>query len=297
MTAGPAKTRQQLRRRDAGIRPAVAAAALWGCLASAQSFACSATEPCVLPTGEYLVRLPQGWDGRSPLPTVVFLHGHMGSAAQVMADAGLTDELDARGILLVAPDGVGRSWSFAGKLTGPRDDIAFLESVADDIAARFPVDRERLLASGFSVGGSMVWYLACQGHGRFSAYAPAAGAFWMPEPQDCAAGPQNLRHVHGTEDAVVPLTGRRIGAGFHQGDVMRGIATWRRVNGCNQPPVTTAAGGMICERWNASGCSGRRDLEVCLHDGGHEVPRGWIAAAMEWTADLKRRRSGLAAAP
>ncbi len=248
-------------------------------------------------SGHYLVRTPKAWDGRSTLPAVVFLHGHMGSAADIMADTALAAELDGLGVLFVAPDGIGRSWSFQGKLTGPRDDIEFLEGVAEDVARRYPVDRDRLVASGFSVGGSMVWYLACQGRGRFAAYAPVAGAFWVPEPQNCPAGPQNLRHVHGTADAVVPLTGRRVGSGFVQGDLSRSIATWRRVNGCSLPPVETTSGGLVCQTWNASDCASRRDLQVCLHDGGHVVPSGWIASAMDWAADLKRRRLNHMAAP
>ena len=282
-----------------GAAPSIAAslAGVAGAFFAGPAIACSATEPCTLPTGHYLVRVPGAWDGRSPLPTLVFLHGHNGSAAQSMADAQLAATLDALGVLLVAPDGVGKSWSFAGKLTGPRDDIVFLESVADDIARRFPVDRRRLVASGFSVGGSMVWYLACQGSGRFAAYAPVAGAFWLPEPQDCIAGPQNLRHVHGTDDAVVPMTGRRVGAGFQQGDVMRGMATWQRVNGCAQRPVTTIVDGMTCEHWDASGCDGRKTLMLCLHAGGHDVRAAWAADAMGWADELARRGSGQAAAP
>lgn len=272
-------------------------AALAVVVSALPALACSATEPCGLTTGQYLIRVPSVWDGRSPLPTLMFLHGHNGSAAQIMADAQLAATLDALGVLLVAPDGIRKSWSFAGKLTGPRDDIAFLESVADDIARRFPIDRRRLVASGFSVGGSMVWYLACQGNGRFSAYAPVAGAFWLPEPQDCIAGPQNLRHIHGTDDAVVPMKGRRVGAGFQQGDVMRGIATWQRVNGCAQRPVTTIVAGMTCERWDASGCDGRKTLMLCLHAGGHDVQASWAADAMGWADELARRGAGQAAAP
>jgi polyhydroxybutyrate depolymerase len=205
-----------------------------------------------------------------------------------MADKELALGFDRAGIVLVAADGVAGTWSFLGNRAGRRDDIEFLERVAEDVKSRFPIDQGRFLASGFSAGGSMVWYLACFGHSRFAAYAPVAGAFWQPEPDDCPAGPQNVRHVHGTADAVVPMAGRRVATGLMQGDVMRGIATWRRVNKCLQPAERIAEAGMACQRWDASGCTSHRELEVCLHDGEHIVPAGWLSASMNWLSGLKR---------
>ena len=31
----------------------------------------------------------------------------------------------------------------------------------------------------------------------FAAYAPIAGAFWLPMPANCPGGPVNLSHIHG----------------------------------------------------------------------------------------------------
>lgn len=260
--------------------------------------ACPGEAPCTLPGGSYRLRLPAGWDGSRPLPVLVFLHGYRGSADEVAADEGLTAELDRRGTALIAPQGAaaerrGASWSFPGKAETGRDDIAFIESVVEDAGRRIPIDRGRLVASGFSVGGSMTWYLACQGHGMFRAYAPVAGAFWVPEPTDCPAGPQALRHVHGLADATVPMTGRAVGGPgrtYRQGDVMRSFATWKQVDGCPAAPSRMDEEmGLACETWDAAACRSGLPLVLCLHKGEHEIEGRWIGAALDWAFALPVR--------
>jgi polyhydroxybutyrate depolymerase len=274
--------------RCAGL---VAAAALVGTPAAA----CPGPVPCVTPHGEYLLRLPDGWDGRTPLPVLVFMHGYRGSAEDVMADQALARVMTSTGTALVAPQGRdatgrGRGWSFPGKIDPGRDDIAFIEEVVDDLLGKVPVNRAKLVASGFSLGGSMTWFLACQGQGRFAAYAPVAGAFWEPEPVACPAGPQPLRHIHGLADPTVPMTGRVIdpaGRRLKQGNVLRGIATWRGINGCPEAPSRTVVeDGLTCRTWQAGACTSGRELVLCLHEGEHEIDARWAGAAMDWAAGL-----------
>ncbi|WP_293854870.1 PHB depolymerase family esterase [uncultured Alsobacter sp.] len=260
---------------------------------SSAALACPGAEPCHVEQGTYRLRLPQGWDGKTALPVLVFMHGYRGSADEIAGDVMLAEELDRRGMALVAPQGAaadrrGASWSFPGKAETGRDDVAFIESVVGDVAKRIPVDRKRLIASGFSVGGSMTWYLACQGHGLFAAYVPVAGAFWVPEPTDCTAGPQVLRHVHGLNDPMVPMMGRALGgptSSVRQGEVRKGMATWRRVNGCpNEPTRHETVEGLDCDVWDGSACRSGKALMLCLHAGEHEIEARWVAAGIDWAS-------------
>lgn len=255
------------------------------------ALACPGAEPCRTELGVYRLRLPSGWDGRTPLGLLVFMHGYRGSADEVAGDVMLAEELDRRGMALAAPQGAdaerrGASWSFPGKAETGRDDIAFIESVVEDVAKRIPVDRSHLVASGFSVGASMTWYLACQGHRVFAAYVPVAGAFWVPEPTDCAAGPQVLRHVHGLADPTVPMMGRAVGGpsrGYRQGEVMKGMATWRRVNGCTDEPTRhVTVDALACDAWDAAACRSGKPLMLCLHKGEHEIEARWVAEGIDW---------------
>jgi len=254
--------------------------------------ACPGLDPCRVEGGEYLVLPPPGWDGVSRLPATIFFHGYGASAALVAGDPAFTAAFAREGVLLVLPNGLGGSWAHTGSPSRARDELAFMGTVRRDLLARFPVDPGRLLVTGFSQGGSMVWELAChRGDAFAAAFAPVAGAFWEPLPEACQGGPVDLRHVHGTADGTVPLAGRAIRGQFRQGDVFRGMAVLRAANGCSAPARVEEVDGLRCEVWD--GCvAGERDLRLCLHGDGHILPEGWTAAIHAWARGLRFFGSG-----
>ena len=262
-------------------------------VAQAPSLAPNATRPecgeairCRVATGDYLVRAPKGWDGQTPLPTLMFFHGYQESAESVMDDQTFRDFADTNNILLVAPHGEGRTWSYPGSPGHYRDEFVFVSAVLDDVTKRYPVDTKLLWASGFSQGGSMVWYLACEMGDRFRAFAPVSGAFWLPQPTSCKKGPVNLRHVHGTSDDTVPMTGRPIGR-YRQGDVLEGFATLRALDACGaRTDQITAEDGLRCEAW--TGCASGKTLRLCLHPGGHAMEASYLAGSWAWVKSLQQ---------
>ena len=260
-------------------------AALSASLSAAPANACGVESPCEVAKGYYLRRLPAGWDGKSPVPVVVYFHGYGANAEEIMADQGFSNAVSALGALFVAPNGIGTAWSFgAGNMPQRRDDVAFAKAVLDDIEKRYPIDKSRILATGFSIGGSMTWWLSCQLPGRFTAFAPVAGAFWNPLPQSCPAGPVAIRHIHGTDDKTVPMAGRALANGkFVQGDVLE---SWRRRlawNGCTtKPDAESATGDLTCRSWSAKSCASGRPLELCLHTGDHIIEPEWLTSGFRW---------------
>lgn len=242
--------------------------------------ACGPDSNCPVAQGSYRMRAPPGWDGRTALPVLVFFHGFKGSAAATMRDRGLGAVLAGRGILLVAPDGLDGSWSFRGAPAHARDDLAYTRAVLDDVATRLPIDRTRLWASGFSLGGSIVWSIACTAPELFAGYAPIAGALWDPLPTRCA-GPVDLVHVHGLSDPTMPLEGRPIAGQWHQGDVFASFALLRTTDGCARPPSRFASEGpLLCRIWD--GCASGKALRMCLHPFGHDLRPAWLESALDW---------------
>lgn len=249
------------------------------------AWACGGEDYCQVNDGRYLAIVPDGWDGQMALPTTVFFHGHNGSARGTSRNKGLLRAMNQEGVLLVLPDGRNNTWSNQGSPSSDRDEIAFMDAVLADVQGRWPVDKSRLYAAGFSHGGSMAWDLACQRGGEYAAFMPVAGAFWEPMPEDCPAGPVNLRHVHGTADTVVPLAGRAILEIFRQADVYAGMALWREVNGCPDKPNRQQQQNMLsCQIWDR--CQSGKELQLCLHDGGHSIPRGWVRRSQRWAGEL-----------
>ncbi|NNK77385.1 MAG: polyhydroxybutyrate depolymerase [Litoreibacter sp.] len=265
--------------RALGLAAAFAFAPGAGALAGCNGDA----DPCETPQGSYHAVLPEDHGGRK-LPALVFLHGAGGTGKGILRQA---DPFLERGYAVIGPNGMEREgrfrtgWYFHPVWGEKRDELNFVREVIADAEARFGIDPDQVLLGGFSIGGSTASYLACADPTLARAYAPVAGGFWRPHPEDCA-GPVNLLHTHGWRDKTVPLEGRPLRDGFvYQGDIFVTLQIWRAENGCD---------GMRADSFETDGPFWRRKWETCndgalefaLHDGAHSIPKGWSSMVMDW---------------
>lgn len=282
---------------------AVACVIWFGGVVPLQAVECGGPQAaCIVASGGAYHAAAAPWrDGAAARPAVIHFHGAGGSGAAVVTNSDLADPIVARGYVLLAPTGLtrpgrsGGSWSF-GVRPPLRDELAFVREVLADAGPRFHLDRDRVLVTGFSVGGSLAWYLACQAPGEFAAFAPVAGGFWRPHPTECA-GPVRLLHTHGWRDQTVPLEGRPLRPGLVQGDIFAGLEIWRGVNGCaglRADRFTTDA-SFWRRVWDR--CAAGTALELVLHPGGHEVPPGWAEMALDWFEAVVPPPNGPALSP
>lgn len=238
-------------------------------------------DPCRAGGGFYFVESPAGWDGHSTLAALVHFHGFREQAAEVIAREEMRTLASRLGVLLVVPQGEGQTWSHPGSPAKLRDEFAFVEAMLADLRQRFPIDEDRVWASGFSQGASMVWALACHRGALFRMYLPISGGFWRPEPEQCATLPRPIRHVHGLNDRTVPLEGRPVRGGlFHQGRIAHAIELARKSGACRPEPEDelVSHGTLSCRR--ARGCVQGQTLEFCLHAGGHDFDPLWLEEGM-----------------
>lgn len=242
---------------------------------------------CRVETGYYRVHAPPDWDGKRPLPVLMHFHGYRESAADMLARDDLRAFTERHRMLLVVPQGEGNTWSHPGSPSQGRDEFVFIDQVLADLKARYPIDGTRLLVSGFSQGAAMVWNLACYRGGKFTAFVAIAGTFWLPQPQTCPSGAQNLIQIHGVTDRTVPLEGRVIRSKFRQGDVFQAMGMMRRANAC-LPETSRASrdGVLICEQMG--GCKTGKKLEFCLHPGGHDFDPAWLDHAWRLVEAIPR---------
>src|SRR5260221_959671 len=245
-----------------------------------------------LPSGTYRAATPVGWDGKTKLPLVLYLHGYSQSSEDVMGDADLVAAVTGRGALLVAPDGLGRTWGNVGSPSQARDDLAFLHAVVADARPRWRVDGPWIVAAGFSQGGSMVWDLACHASEGFAVYLPVAGDFWLPYPTRCESGPVNLRHIHGMNDPTVPMGGRPLRGGrYTQGDIGKSLAILQETDRCgSEADRIEQQGELKCWIW--SSCASGKRLELCLHGDGHVMKGQWLSDGMAWAFRLPEASGG-----
>jgi len=257
---------------------------------------CGASEdnPCEVALGSYYAAEPQAQDGDyTARPAVIFFHGGGGWGARIFTlRQQMTADFTARGYVVIAPNGkkrpgsrFGPGWAFIPQFAPQRDDLAFTHEVINDAVAKFNIDRSRILLSGYSIGGSLTSYLAYREPTIAAAFAPVAGGFWNPPPDDCA-GPVKLLHTHGWRDQTVPLEGRplrEVPTGrVEQGDIFQTLNRWRIENNCAKyrPDEFITDGPFWRRIWTH--CTTGTALELALHPAGHEVPKEWPTLAINW---------------
>ncbi len=242
---------------------------------------------CKIAGGSYHMAWPEGVDRSKKLPAVVALHSWGASGLGLIRSGKMVKIMLARGYVVITPeglqrtDGEGGTWDFQPTRKARRDEVSFIIAVADDAAKRANIDRDKMLLTGFSIGGSMTSYVACKSPQSFRAFAPTLASFWRPQPKNCN-GPVKLLHSHGLKDTSVPLEGRTVGVGLRQGNVYEAIDIFRRANGCEnaEPSSTGEDGDVKWRRWLE--CAGGGSVELALYPGGHSVPRGWADRALNW---------------
>ncbi|MEL6344221.1 MAG: hypothetical protein AAFV53_13965 [Myxococcota bacterium] len=207
---------------------------------------------------------------------LIYFHPYNSTPEAARERSWMQEGLREYGVVGVFPEGVNRTWAHTGSPSDARDELAFFDAVVSDVRERW--SPETVFVSGFSQGGSMAWDVACYRGDEIDAVFPVSGAFWEPLPETCPTAVR-LRHTHGTSDQTVPMSGRPIGSS-RQGDVVAGMAVWQRTNGCAQDAVEEVIEGpSTCQVWS---CASGREVQLCLHNGGHRPPEGWLDRNLGW---------------
>ncbi|MBO9407677.1 polyhydroxybutyrate depolymerase [Shimia sp. R9_1] len=235
-------------------------------------------EPCggdvACPLGErsYHVMEPEGWDGASPLPVLLHFHGWSRSGVHPQRSDRVGASAKRRGVLLVTPNGRNKTWSFWHAST---EDVPFADAVLEDVAQRYPIDREKIYVSGYSFGSAMAWRYACQSGNDVTALLAIAGS--VDQDETCPEAPAEVRHVHGLADTVMDFP---MGPG---GDVTYPVALWRRELGCTTPGEDQGdwqARSFLTLSRTAWDCADG-PVTLDLHPGGHFIPHGWIGRQLD----------------
>ena len=256
---------------------------LFLCAATGAQAACGGEDtPCITENGDYHISMP---DAPQDAPVVVFLHGYGSHGMASQNNPNIAGDILDRGYALISPnalkEGRATAWNFHPNSVQGRDEANFLSEVIQDAVDQFGLDADRVLLAGFSLGGSMTSYVACNDPDGYAAFAPVAGSFWRPEPAHCTA-PIRLLHTHGWADKTVPIEGREVGSGFIQGNVFSAFETLRLANECRQPHAGEMREDGVFMRRKWTDCTPDTALELALFPGGHTVPAGWADMALDW---------------
>jgi polyhydroxybutyrate depolymerase len=189
---------------------------------------------------DYIVYIPELYDGSTAVPLILNFHGYGSNAAQQMFYGDFRDIADTEGFLLVHPEGTtfigNQFWNvgFPG-ISSTIDDVGFTEALIDELATLYTINLDRVYATGMSNGGFMSFLLACQLSEKIAAVASVTGSMTQDTFNDCNAQlPTPVLQIHGTEDDVVLYNGNTLSIPI--ADV---ISYWVDYNNCETTPSTT----------------------------------------------------------
>jgi phospholipase/carboxylesterase len=157
--------------------------------------------------GGFSLYVPEQWEGRAPMALVVALHGGHGHGRDFLWS--WVREARSRGVLLSAPTSRDRTWSIMG---GEDVDAERLHGMVESVAARYPVDRSRVLLTGMSDGATYALLCGLRDGGSFTHLAPACGVlhpFLFGGGLARAQG-RPIYLVHGALDWMFPIYTARL---------------------------------------------------------------------------------------
>jgi len=240
-------------------------------------------------TRTFLLHIPPGYDGSTPFPLVIGLHGGTGSARQFERSTHMNRAADTLGFLAVYPDGTGplKTWN-AGYCCGfamqnKVDDVGFIRALIAALSSTLNIDLHRLYATGMSNGAMLAYRLASEASDLFAAVGPVAGSIGGQVNADAPlfmiappAEPVSVIAIHGQQDESVLYEGGESRGVFGKGridlSVAESIAFWVRHNQCSTMPTVESLydGNIIRETYPCP-----QGVEVVLYtivEGDHSWP-------------------------
>ena len=148
----------------------------------------------------YLKYLPAEYDGSTPFPLVLFLHGagERGNDLSKLTKHGPPKLVEAGQdfpFVLISPQCPEDSWWKPDALM----------ALIDEINASHAIDQNRVYVTGLSMGGYGTWALAGDYANRFAAIAPICGGGTRQHARRIAQAKIPTWVFHGAKDATVPL--------------------------------------------------------------------------------------------
>jgi poly(3-hydroxybutyrate) depolymerase/glycerophosphoryl diester phosphodiesterase len=244
--------------------------------------------------GDFIRTIPASYDGTTPAPLVLDLHGWSESAAIQVVFSGMSEFGKAHGFVTIVPEITRTVALWDTSLTGT--DIGWISSLIDDAERSTCIDERRVYVTGMSNGAMMTSTLACTMADRIAAVAPVAG---VRSPTACApTRPIPLLAIHGTDDPYLAYTGGygprvaalptpdgkgTIGAGLlATGDDAKSVpdmvAEWAARNRCGASSSSAAANAEVTATvWSCA--NGAATELFTIEGGGHAWPGSAVSLA------------------
>jgi len=180
----------------------------------------------------------------NPAPLLILLHSASTSGAHQERYMKLGPIAKKSGIIYIAPDGTmspegKRFWnaskSCCNKFKQDVDDVAYINSLIEEISAKTPVDPKRIYLIGHSNGAFMSYTFACKTN-RVAAIVAIAGAMDV-NPECTPSSPVSLLDIHGTADKTIKVNGGVLNSNPYT-SATETVKTIAQVNKCSNPTTS-----------------------------------------------------------
>ncbi|HLW29376.1 MAG TPA: T9SS type A sorting domain-containing protein [Brumimicrobium sp.] len=229
-------------------------------------------------TREYILYVPQTYDGSVKVPLILNLHGYTSNMTQQLFYGDFRKIADTANFILVVPNGLADAsgnlhWNFY-QPTG-EDDLGFLSALIDELSNNYEINTQRVYSTGMSNGGYMSIHLACNLSSKITAVASVTGTMNPYAMASCSPSrPVPTMLIHGTNDPTVPYNGSGTSA-----SVPAVISHWVNQTNCNTTPTITNVpdisvnDGCTAEHYLYSGGTNGATVELFkIIDGEHTWP-------------------------
>lgn len=234
----------------------------------------------------YRIYIPTSVNATTRVPLVFVLHGGGGNSRQTMNYTDFNALADQHGFIVVYPDAVDDNWNdgriFSGNSADDQptaDDIGYLSALRADLIATYPIDSQRVFATGISNGGHLALRVACDLADEFLGIAAVTAN--QPAALTCEPSqPISVLVMNGTADPLVPYDGGAVANNRGEDlSTAETIAIWRNANTCDPIPTTTAlpdsdpTDGTTTTVDTYSNCANSTQLILyTINGGGHTWP-------------------------
>ena len=219
------------------------------------------------------------------VPLVFAFHGRGGNGAEQSRLSRLDTLADRYGFIVLYPNGLRREWNDGDPGNGGADDVGFVRALIADFSKRYPIDRKRIYATGFSNGATFTQYLGCVLSSQLAAIAPVSGSMPVEDAPTCRPRRAiSVLEIAGTADPIMPYDGGEITIlGHPRGKVRsaaQSVAFWAQNAGCGGSrttmlPQRVRAGRTHVTRTTYEACAkGANVVLYTVKGGGHTWPGG-----------------------
>ena len=249
---------------------------------------------------EYLMYVPDSYDGTNSVPILFNFHGFGGSVEEFMEYADLRSVAETNTFILVYPQGscLEGSSHWNPCPNGPdnkseADDFGFVEAMINQISSEYNIDLDRVYAGGYSNGGMMAYGLANYKSDLIASVASISGT--MLNCTGSTNHPMPVVHLHGTSDDVVSYNGST-----DWNSVQSTLDYWINFNNTTTTPTVNSenSGGITIEHYIYDQGENSVSIEHYKFIGGehvwfNETYQGQNTAELIWNFMSKYDLNGL----